>query len=72
MSFLLNDVKIMIIFLASDDQMITLKLHLQGRLLGMRVAWNLKWEEGLFRMCDTKLVQFTFGIGTFFFLPEVR
>ena len=71
MSFLLYDVKIMIILLASEDQRITLKLHLQGRLLARRVARNLKWEEGLSRRCDTKLVQFTLGIGTFF-LPEVR
>ena len=71
MSFLLNDVKIMIIVLASDDQWITLKLHLQGRLLAKRVAWNLKWEGGCFGGCDTKLVQFTLGIGTFF-LPEIR
>ena len=71
MSFLLNDVKIMIIHLASDDQGITLKLLLQGQLLARRVAMNLKSEEGLFRRCDTKLVQLTLVIGTVF-LPEVR
>ena len=68
MSFLLNDVKIVIILLASDDQRITLQLHLHGRLLARRVAMNLKWEEGLFRRCDTKLVQFILGIGTVFCL----
>ena len=71
MSFLLNGVKIMINLLAWDDQRITLKLHLQGRILARRVARNLKWEGGLFRRCDTILVQFTLEIGTFF-LPEIR
>ena len=67
----MNDVKNIIILLSSDDQGITLKLHLQGRHLARRVARNLKWEGGLFWRCDTKLAQFTVGIGMFF-LPEIK
>ena len=57
----------MIILLASNDQGITLKLHLQGRLLSQARSQEFEMEGGLFRRCDTKLVQFTLGIGMFFF-----
>ena len=40
--------KIMIILLASDDQGITFKLHLLGRLFAWRVARNLKLGGGCF------------------------
>ena len=56
---------IMIILLAWDDEGITLKLHSHGRLLARCLARNLQMEGGVQR-CETKLKQFTFGIGTFF------
>ena len=57
--------KIMIILLASDDEGTTLKLHSHGQLLARLVARNLQWV-GLSRRCETKLKQFTLGIGTVF------
>ena len=43
MSFLLNDAKIIMILLGSDDEGIFLKLHLDGRLLARCATRNLKW-----------------------------
>ena len=37
--------KITIILLASDDEGITLKLHLHRRLLARHIARNLKWGD---------------------------
>ena len=57
--------KVMIVFLASDEEGITLKIHLHRRLLARHVARNLKWGgRRVFRRYDTKLGQFMFGIGT--------
>ena len=43
MSFFLMMLKIMIIFLALDDEGITLKLYSHGQLLARLVARNLQW-----------------------------
>ena len=54
----------MIILLASDEEGITLKLHSNGRLLARLVVRSLHWGGGaLFRRCETKVKQFTLGIG---------
>ena len=58
--------KIMIIPLALDDEGITLRLHSHGRLLVRLVASDLQWGRGLSWRCETKLKQFTLGIGTIF------
>ena len=52
--------KIMIVLLVLDEEVITFKLHSHGRLLARLVARNLQMDEGegVCRRCETKLKQF--------------